>query len=248
MTHAITFDCVSKRFILHHERPQSFQELVVALAHRGSERARREEFWALRDVTFAVEHGEAFGLIGPNGSGKSTALKLISRILQPTSGRVTVDGRVAALIELGAGFHPDLTGRENIFLLGSIMGLTGREMRRRFDAIVGFAELEQFIDTPVKHYSSGMYMRLGFATSIHVDADILLVDEVLAVGDQQFQEKCFRAVEGLQKQGVTLVVVSHDPGLMRRFCRRLLYLDHGLPAAFGGVEEVLGTYLAHLTE
>lgn len=190
---AIQFQSVSKRYILHHQRPQSFQELLVNTVRRRN--GEREEFWALRDVSFEVGYGESFGIVGLNGSGKSTVLKLLSHIVQPTAGQVRVDGRVAALIELGAGFHPDLTGRENVYLLGSIMGLGSKQMDQRLEAIVGFAELEQFIDTPVKHYSSGMYMRLGFATAINVDADIFLMDEVLAVGDQRFQEKCLQAIE-----------------------------------------------------
>ena len=204
----------------------------------------REEFWALRDVDFEVAAGETVGLVGPNGSGKSTALKLISRIIEPTTGRVTVKGKVSALIELGAGFHPDLTGRENVFLLGSIMGLTNKEMARRFDRIVGFAELEQFIDTPVKHYSSGMYMRLAFAAAINVDADILLIDEVLAVGDQEFQVKCQKAIEEFQKAGMTMVVVSHDLGLIQRFCQRAVYLRGGTIAACGRTPAVLKAYVA----
>jgi homopolymeric O-antigen transport system ATP-binding protein len=182
--------------------------------------------------------------VGPNGSGKSTALKLISRIIEPTRGQVTVKGKVSALIELGAGFHPDLTGRENVFLLGSIMGLSNKEMARRFNRIVGFAELEQFIDTPVKHYSSGMYMRLAFAAAINVDAEVLLIDEVLAVGDQGFQEKCHRAIAEFQKAGMTMIVVSHDLGLIQRFCQRAVYLQGGVIAACGETPSVLKAYVA----
>lgn len=238
----IRFENVSKRFVLHHERPRSFQELLVGLRRRPN--GTREEFWALRDVDFEVQAGETVGLVGPNGSGKSTVLKLISRILEPNSGRVTVKGKVSALIELGAGFHPDLTGRENVFLLGSIMGITNKEMARRFDRIVGFAELEQFIDTPVKHYSSGMYMRLAFAAAINVDAEILLIDEVLAVGDQEFQEKCHKAIGEFQKAGMTMVVVSHDLGLIRRFCTRAVYLRGGTIEACGDTSAVLKAYVA----
>ena len=237
----IAFEGVSKRFVLHHERPRSFQELLVSTFQRRD--STREEFWALRDVDFDVGSGETFGLVGRNGSGKSTALKLITRILEPTAGRVTVRGKVSALIELGAGFHPDLTGRENVYLLGSIMGLSGKAMSRRFDAIVEFAELEQFIDTPVKHYSSGMYMRLGFATAINVDADILLIDEVLAVGDQEFQAKCYGAIAAFQRQGITMVMVSHDLGLIEQFCGRAIYLRSGLVAAQGAARDVIGAYL-----
>ncbi|MGB9890866.1 MAG: ABC transporter ATP-binding protein, partial [Anaerolineae bacterium] len=181
MTTAIQFSNVSKKFTLHHERARSFQELAVGLVRRNNR--SREEFWALRDVSFTVDHGETVGIIGPNGAGKSTVLKLISRIIEPTSGRIEVRGRIGALLELGAGFHPDLTGRENIYLNGSILGLSRAEIRRRLDDIIAFAELERFIDVPVKHYSSGMYVRLGFSVAVHTDPEILLVDEVLAVGD-----------------------------------------------------------------
>lgn len=239
---AICFDGVSKRFVIHHERSRSFQELLVNLVHRRN--GLQEDFWALRDVSFAVEPGETVGIIGPNGSGKSTVLKLITRILNPTSGVITVPGKVAGLIELGAGFHPDLTGRENVYLLGAIMGVPERAMRQRFDTIVGFAELEQFIDTPVKHYSSGMYMRLGFSVVLQVDAEILLIDEVLAVGDRHFQEKCLRSIEELQRQGVTILLVSHDLELIQRFCPRALLLDHGRVACLGATSEVVRAYTA----
>ena len=239
---AIQFQSVSKRYILHHQRPQSFQELLVNTVRRRN--GEREEFWALRDVSFEVGYGESFGIVGLNGSGKSTVLKLLSHIVQPTAGQVRVDGRVAALIELGAGFHPDLTGRENVYLLGSIMGLGSKQMDQRLEAIVGFAELEQFIDTPVKHYSSGMYMRLGFATAINVDADIFLMDEVLAVGDQRFQEKCLQAIESFKHRGLTVVIVSHDLSLVERFCPHALLLQHGQVISYGRTQDVLDSYLA----
>lgn len=237
---AINFEGVSKRFVLYHERPRSFQELLMNIVHRKN--GHREDFWALRDVSFVVEHGETFGVIGPNGSGKSTILKLITRIFEPTTGSVSASGRVAALIELGAGFHPDLTGRENVYLLGSIMGLSEKAMRQRFDGIVQFAELEQFIDTPVRHYSSGMYIRLGFSVALSLDANILLIDEVLAVGDRHFQEKCLNAIEALQRQGVTLLLVSHDLDLIQRYCSRALLLSHGNTAAYGPTAEVIARY------
>jgi len=179
---AIRFDGVSKRFILHRERARSFQELALNLL-RGRGNGRSEEFWALQDVSLGIAPGETVGLIGPNGAGKSTILKLISRIIEPTSGWIEVNGRVGALLELGAGFHPDLTGRENIYLNGAILGLSRAEIRRKLDEIIAFAELERFIDVPVKHYSSGMYVRLGFSIAVHTEPEILLVDEVLAVGD-----------------------------------------------------------------
>ena len=237
---AILLEGVSKRFTIQHERPRSFQELLVNFLHRKN--GTTEEFWALRDVSFAVEAGETFGIIGPNGSGKSTILKLVTRILEPTTGRISVDGKVAALIELGAGFHPDLTGRENIYLLGAIMGFSAKQMRQRFDRIVQFAEVEQFIDTAIKHYSSGMATRLGFAVAINLDADTLLIDEVLAVGDLQFQEKCLDTIEEFQRQGKTLLMVSHDLGLISRFCHRALLLQHGRIESCGPTREVVEHY------
>ena len=193
-------------------------------------------------MSFAVEAGETFGIIGPNGSGKSTILKLITRILEPTSGHISVDGKDAALIELGAGFHPDPTGRENIYLLGAIMGFSAKQMRQRFDRIVQFAEVEQFIDTAIKHYSSGMATRLGFAVAVNLDADTLLIDEVLAVGDLQFQEKCLQTFEEFQRQGKTILMVSHDLALVSRFCHRTLLLQHGRIEAFGPTREVVEHY------
>lgn len=240
MSPAILLEQVSKRFVIYHERPRSFQELVINLLHNRN--GQREDFWALREVSFTVERGETFGMMGPNGSGKSTLLKLITRILEPTAGRIVVHGRVAALIELGAGFHPDLTGRENIYLLGAIMGFSSKQTRQRIDRIVEFAELEQFIDTPVKHYSSGMAMRLGFAVAISVDAEVLLIDEVLAVGDRHFQKKCLRAIEEFQRQGLTILMVSHDPALIQRFCHRALLLQQGRVVAWGPPSEVVERY------
>jgi len=237
----IHFERVSKRFTLHHERHRSFQELAVNLFRRSS--GSREALWALRDVSFAVEQGETVGLIGPNGAGKSTVLKLLSRIIEPTSGRVEVDGRVGALLELGAGFHPDLTGRENVFLNGSVLGLSRAEIRRKLDEIVAFAELERFIDVPVKHYSSGMYVRLGFSVAVHTDPEVLLVDEVLAVGDQVFQQKCLRRISELRRDGVTIILVSHNLGSIGNLCERAIWLQDGRIEADGGSAEVVDQYL-----
>src|SRR5207244_4121161 len=175
-------------------------------------------------VNFSIYAGEAVGIIGENGSGKSTTLKLITRILEPTSGSVSVRGKVSALLELGTGFHPDLTGRENIFLNGSLLGISRKEMAKRYDAIVDFAEISEFIDTPIKHYSSGMVMRLGFGVAINVDPDILLTDEVLAVGDEAFQRKCLEHIAALSRSGVTTLFVSHAPQPVRSLCRRVLWL------------------------
>jgi len=207
VTSVITVEEVSKRFRLYHERNQSLKIWMM----RGR-RATFEEFWALRDVSLEIEEGKTFGLIGENGSGKSTLLKCIAKILRPDSGRISVTGKVSALLELGAGFHPELSGRENIYLNGSILGLGKRDLDRIFDDIVGFAGLERFIDTPVKNYSSGMYIRLGFSVAINVDTDILLIDEILAVGDEQFQRKCNEKFAELKDQGKTVVIVSHALG------------------------------------
>ncbi len=240
---AIQFDGVSKRYVLHHLRPRSLQELLVSLVGRKAPPAETlEDFWALRDVSFTVEPGETVGIVGQNGSGKSTILKMVAGIFSPTLGKVAVSGKVSALIELGAGFHPDLTGRENVYLFGSIMGINGKEMKRRFDGIVSFAELEQFIDEPVKHYSSGMYMRLGFATALSVDAEILLIDEVLSVGDAHFQEKCLQAIEGLQQRGMTILIVSHQLDLLQRFCGRALLMEHGHLVGYGPTDTILERY------
>jgi ABC-type polysaccharide/polyol phosphate transport system ATPase subunit len=240
---AIQFDGVSKKFILHHERARSFQELVVGLFRRNNR--SREEFWALRDVSFAVEQGETVGIIGPNGAGKSTLLKLAARVIEPTSGRIAVRGRIGALLELGAGFHPDLTGRENIYLNGSILGLSRAEIRRRLDDIIGFAELERFIDVPVKHYSSGMFVRLGFSVAVHTDPEILLVDEVLAVGDQAFQRKCLERIDDLRRQGVTVLFVSHSADAVRALCNRAIWLHEGRVVADDAAEAVVRRYLEH---
>jgi lipopolysaccharide transport system ATP-binding protein len=189
-----------------------------------------------------VEPGEALALIGPNGAGKTTTLKLLSQITKPTSGRVRVDGRISSLIELGAGFHPELTGRENIYLNGTILGLSQREVTARLDAIVAFSELERFLDTPVKRYSSGMYVRLGFAVAAHVDSDVLLVDEVLAVGDSQFRQKCLARMDSLRSSGTTIVFVSHNMYLVRRLCDRALLLIHGQPQFLGDTNEAITAY------
>ncbi len=200
----ISVENVSKKFILAHDRPRN-----LADAARGVfQRKQREDFWALKDVSFEVEQGEALGIIGHNGAGKSTMLKLLTRIMDPTKGRIRTRGRVSALIEVGAGFHPEMTGRENIYLNGSILGMTRAEIDRKFDEIVAFAELEKFIDTPVKRYSSGMYARLGFAVAAHVDPEILIVDEVLSVGDMGFQDKCGARMADLRRAGKTIVFVS----------------------------------------
>jgi ABC-2 type transport system ATP-binding protein len=231
---AISVDSVAKRFRLYHERPSSLKERVLRMR-----RTSAEEFWALRDVSFEVADGETVGLIGANGSGKTTLLKIIGGILRPTSGRVATQGRIAALLELGAGFHPELTGRENVYLNASILGLSRRETDAAFDAIVEFAELEDFIDNQVKFYSSGMFVRLGFAVAVHVDPDILLVDEVLAVGDEAFQRKCLDRVRQFQEEGRTIVFVTHAADLVRQICDDAAMLDRGRIHVSGRPEDVV---------
>ena len=244
MEAAIRLENVSKRFTIRREQSRSFRELLFNLPQRKGY-GRREQFWALRDVSLAVKPGETVGLIGPNGAGKSTALKLISRIIQPTSGRVAVDGRVGALLELGAGFHADLTGRENVYLNGSLLGLGRSKIQRKLDDIVAFAELERFIDAPVKHYSSGMYVRLGFSVAVHTEPEVLLIDEVLAVGDQNFQHKCIERILEMQRHGITICFVSHSLGAVRQICSRAIWLDDGTVRAAGDVEDAIAAYLRH---
>ena len=239
---AIELEGVCKRFLLRADRPRSFQDLFLRTLGRPG-RQRVEEFWAVRDLTCQVQKGEALGVIGENGSGKSTLLKLVARILEPTRGHIRVQGRVSALLELGAGFHPDLTGRENIFLNGSILGLSRAEIARRYAEIVEFAELERFIDVPVKHYSSGMYVRLGFAVATSLAPDVLLIDEILAVGDQAFQSKCLDRIREMRAQGVTILFVSHDLEAVRSLCDRAIWLDQGTPRAAGLTAQVIDAYL-----
>lgn len=236
----IEFDRVSKRFTLHHEKRNTLQERLVNIFRP---RGEGETFWALRDVSFNVASGETLGLIGHNGSGKSTTLKLVTRILEPTSGTVRVRGRISALLELGSGFHPDLTGRDNIFLNGSLLGFSRSDMQRRVAEIVDFAELGPFIDTPVKHYSSGMYMRLGFAIATAVDPDILITDEVLAVGDEGFQRKCMERIYQFRQEGRTILFVSHSLDAIRNLCTSAIWLHHGELKAAGNTLEAIDAYL-----
>src|SRR5271155_4265043 len=188
----------------------------------------REEFWALKDVSFEIERGESVGIIGRNGAGKSTLLKLLSRITEPTTGRIELEGKVASLLEVGTGFHPELTGRENIYLNGAILGMKRAEIKSKFDEIVAFAEVEKFLDTPVKRYSSGMYVRLAFAVAAHLEPDVLIVDEVLAVGDSEFQKKCLGKMQSVSEQeGRTVLFVSHNMQAIRQMCRRVIFLQQG---------------------
>ncbi len=246
----IKFSHVSKRFQLHTARPKSFQDMLVGLVGRTRRRPPEElaptrAFWALKDVNFSIYEGEAVGLIGENGSGKSTTLKLISKILYPNTGSVNVDGKVSALLELGTGFHPDLTGRENIFLNGSLLGMSRKAMEGLYEQIVDFAELGQFIEQPIKWYSSGMVMRLGFAVAINVNPDILITDEVLAVGDEAFQRKCLEAIAQIRRSGKTIIFVSHALEAVRGLCQRVIWLDHGEVRADGKASAVIDQYLEH---
>jgi lipopolysaccharide transport system ATP-binding protein len=213
-------------------------------ARRFGKRRGSDEFWALRDIDLELRQGDSLGIIGPNGAGKSTLLKILSRVTTPTEGWMTVRGRVGALIELGAGFHQELSGRDNVYIAGSILGMSRREIARRFEEIVEFAEIGEFIDMPVKKYSSGMFVRLGFAVAAHMDPDILLVDEVLAVGDGAFQKKCFGAMQRFREQGVSVILVSHSLYNIRRNCARGMVLDKGRECFAGGVEEAIAEYQA----
>jgi lipopolysaccharide transport system ATP-binding protein len=235
---AIEVAGVGKRFRRSADRRTSLKELIV----RGRSR-HVEDFWALRDVSLAIPKGSVYGIVGHNGSGKSTLLKLMAGISRPSEGQLHVDGRLAALIELGAGFHPDLTGRENIRLNGSILGLTKREVASAADEIVEFSGLGDFIDEPVKNYSSGMYVRLGFSVAVHMRPDVLLIDEIIAVGDEDFQRKCFDHLYALRQSGKTIVIVSHASTLMGSFCDELAWLDHGKLRDSGPAQPVIDGYI-----
>ena len=235
----VRFHQVVQRFRMIYDRPATVRQ-AFARFFRGPTQV--QIFEALKGVSFTVNAGETLGILGRNGSGKSTILKIIARVYRPTSGTVEIDGRVSPLIELGAGFHPELTGRENIVLSGCLMGIDREQMVRRTDAIVAFSELEEFIDVPVKQYSSGMYARLGFAVATEIDPDILLVDEILAVGDAGFQHKCLERMNNFRRQGKTIVFVSHDLNTITSLCTRALLLDHGRLLAQGPTEEVAAQY------
>lgn len=239
---AIQLQEVGKRFAFTPDTPQSILESLISIAGRRHTH-KTQNLWAVRHVTFDVMPGECVGIIGRNGSGKSTLLKIIARILRPSEGQVTVRGRVSALLELGAGFHQDLTGRENIYLNASVLGLDQDEIDAHFDAIVEFSELGEFIDMPVKHYSSGMYMRLGFSVAIHIEPDILIVDEILAVGDQAFQNKCIDRIMEMKRRGVTILIISHDLVTVRKLASRLVWMEKGEMHMTGSTEVVAERYL-----
>ncbi|HEY7544717.1 MAG TPA: ABC transporter ATP-binding protein [Blastocatellia bacterium] len=237
----LSFEHVSKMYRIRQETAPG-DSLSAASRYIDKLKRRLEQFWALRDVSFEIQSGEALGIIGPNGAGKSTVLKLLSKITAPTSGEIVIRGKLSALIEVGSGFHPELTGRENVYLSGSILGMRRREIANKLDSIVEFAEVHQFIDTPVKRYSSGMYVRLGFSIAAHLQPDILLLDEVLAVGDAAFQAKCFKRISELKKNGTTIVFISHDLNAIDFLCDRALLLDHGGIAAEGRPRDVIARY------
>jgi ABC-type polysaccharide/polyol phosphate transport system ATPase subunit len=235
---AVSVEGVSKRFRLYHEKNQYLKSTVL----RGK-RAKFDEFWALQDISFEIPSGSTFGIIGSNGSGKSTLLKCLAGILTPDKGSIAVRGRIAALLELGAGFHPEMSGRENIFLNGAILGMTQKELLRKMDSIIEFAGLEEFIDTPVKNYSSGMTVRLGFAIAINVDPEILIIDEVLAVGDSAFQQKCHEKIEEFKHDGRTIILVSHGLGDVAQLCQTVAWIEKGHLKAIGDAYDVVGEYL-----
>jgi ABC-2 type transport system ATP-binding protein len=236
LTTAIEIRNINKQFVLRHTR--SLKEALVWLL-RGRKGDLSKKFHALRDLSIDVEHGETVALLGLNGSGKSTLLKHISGVMLPDSGTVRTGGRVAGLIEVGAGFHPDLSGRDNVFLNGAILGMTEAQIKEKFDSIVEFAEIGEFIDTEVKFYSSGMYLRLAFSVAVHTDPDVFLVDEILAVGDEPFQKKCLAKIKELAAAGKTLVVVSHDLDLVAHVCERGVLLEHGRVIMDGPVADVI---------
>jgi lipopolysaccharide transport system ATP-binding protein len=250
----IRVEGLGKSYRIHHDAPERYSALRDVIARGASrlltlgrrtpadQRAYDEEFWALKDVSFEVKQGEVVGVIGRNGAGKSTLLKILSRITEPTAGRIELNGRVSSLLEVGTGFHAELTGRENIFLNGSILGMSRREVARKFDEIVAFAEVERFLDTPVKRYSSGMYMRLAFAVAAHMEPEILIVDEVLAVGDAEFQKKCLGRMGEVSREGRTVLFVSHNIGALMAVCESGVLLDEGQLISRGPIQTVAERY------
>jgi lipopolysaccharide transport system ATP-binding protein len=244
MTLSIRFDNVSKKFSMQQSRPRSWQERLAGMFNRKQETETEEKsFWVLKDISFEIQQGESFSFIGANGAGKSTLLKLLTHIIRPTRGTIELNGRISALLELGTGFHPDLTGRENIYLNGAILGITQSDIRRKIDEIIEFAELQRFIDVPVRNYSSGMYVRLGFAVAIYTEPEILIVDEVLAVGDAAFQRKCMEQIDWLRRRGVTIILVTHDMDAVQNMCKRAVWLERGKIRAMGEAEAVVRQYV-----
>lgn len=261
MSVAIKVENLSKKYIIQHEKKsaryetlsdslvQGSKNIITRISHpfRHSkiDQQTEEEFWALKDINFEINQGDRLGVIGRNGAGKSTLLKILSRITEPTSGKIHINGRIASLLEVGTGFHPELTGRENIFLNGAILGMSKVEIKKKFDEIVAFSDVEKFLDTPVKRYSSGMYVRLAFAVAAHLEPEILIVDEVLAVGDAQFQKKCLGKMEDVSKEGRTILFVSHNMGTVRSLCTRAIMLNNGNIVVDNEVSQVVDQYLSY---
>ncbi len=257
MSYVIKVDDLSKSYIIGHQKQDRYQTFSESLRHtaRGlyqrmrhplspnCEQVDMEEFWALKDVSFEVKQGNRIGIIGRNGAGKSTLLKILSRITEPTTGRVKIRGRVASLLEVGTGFHPELTGRENIFLNGAILGMSRQEIKKKFDEIVDFSEIEKFLDTPVKRYSSGMYVRLAFAVAAHLEPEILIIDEVLAVGDAAFQKKCLGKMKNVSKEGRTILFVSHNMGAVQQLTGQCVFLHSGIIKSFGKTPDIINHYM-----
>ena len=239
-SNAIVVENLSKRFRIPHERKLTVYENIVGLIKGGS--YTYEEFQVLNDISFTIKHGETFGVIGPNGSGKSTLLKILAGVLYPDCGSIKMNGKVAPFLELGIGFQPDLTAKENIFLYGAIMGLTRRQIEERYEKILDFAELKRFENMKLKNFSSGMYVRLGFSTAIQADPDIMLVDEVLSVGDESFQKKCGEKIDEIRKAGKTILLVSHALGTVKQLCSRCLLMNQGRMVMLGETEKVLEEY------
>ncbi|OQW79854.1 MAG: hypothetical protein BVN35_00250 [Proteobacteria bacterium ST_bin11] len=264
MSTAIKVDNLGKKYIIQHQQQscyqytslgeslsRGFKNLSKSLLHPiqgDTSLENTEEFWALKDINFEIKHGDRVGIIGRNGAGKSTLLKILSRITHPSTGNIIINGRVSSLLEVGTGFHPELTGRENIFLNGAILGMRKHEIKKKFDEIVDFAEVVKFLDTPVKHYSSGMYVRLAFAVAAHLEPEILIVDEVLAVGDAQFQKKCLGKIEEVGSEGRTVLYVSHNMGTISQLCNRSILLRSGLLNKIGTTDDCIQHYLNNTTE
>ncbi len=255
----IQVENLSKRYIIKHQKQERYTALRDVITNKSIsflknihnqkfkvQNSQKEDFWALKDISFEIKQGDRVGIIGRNGAGKSTLLKILSRITEPTSGRISIKGRVASLLEVGTGFHPELTGRENTYLNGAILGMSKAEITRKFDEIVDFAEVEKFLDTPVKHYSSGMYVRLAFAVAVHLEPEILIVDEVLAVGDAQFQKKCLGKMEEVGKEGRTILFVSHNLGILQSLCTHGILLGKGTILANDTANKVVESYIRSL--
>lgn len=263
MAKAVEIKNISKKYVLSHQGHDANATLVETLSRKSksilsrlrhpfspssNSKKHSEEFWALKDISFDIEEGDRVGIIGRNGAGKSTLLKILSRITDPTSGTARIRGRLSSLLEVGTGFHPELTGRENIYLNGAILGMTRSEIKKKFDEIVSFAEIEKFLDTPVKRFSSGMYMRLGFAIAANLDSDLLIIDEVLAVGDTQFQAKCFKKLNELGSNGRTVIFVSHDLGSVLSLCNKGIYLEKGCMVEAGNMDQCVNRYMKNFLD